>query len=174
MNLPQQNPDFSAEILQGDLLFTPAGAILCPCSQNGKHDLGICRQILHLAGSEIEKQIRMGNSKPGSFITGSGRLAMRRIGKIIHLNVSPEPPLKPAIETALDQALVLSVKNNLAVLSLGSLNATAFGLSWQDAATLAGGFIAKARSGSGIRQILIRDSNSQFISKLVEVYHAPA
>lgn len=167
-------PFATIEITIGDLLFLPSGALICPCQFGGKHDNGICRQILQLAGKDLERDIKNHAKREGAYHSSSYRLAMRQIKSIIHLNISSEPPLKSSLAFALDEAFSLADKMEIKTVSMGSLNASAFGISWQDSAGLIAGALLRLQKSENQIVFKITDSNLQFITKIREVLHAPA
>jgi len=162
------------EITIGDLLFLPSGALICPCQFGGRHDNGVCRQVLHLAGKDLERDIKNHAKREGAYHSSPYRLAMRQIKSIIHLNISSEPPLKASIALALDEAFALAEKKEIKSISIGSLNASTFGISWQDAAGLIAAALSRRQPSENPISIRITDSNLQFITKIREVLHAPA
>ncbi|MCA0447056.1 MAG: macro domain-containing protein [Bacteroidetes bacterium] len=170
-----ENPAGSnIEITIGDLLFLPSGALICPCQFGGRHDNGVCRQILQLAGKDLERDIKNHAKREGAYLSSPYRLGMRQIKNILHLNISSEPPLKASIAKALDEAFILAEKKEIQSVSIGSLNASAFGISWQDAANLISVALSRLQPTENPISIRITDSNLQFITKIREVLHAPA
>ncbi len=155
----------------GDLTFQETEALICPCFDSRNHDAGVCRQVKIRAGEDLMIALGRSSNSETSFQTNSFRLAMRRIRSIIHLYNQGFRQNYDTIALSLQSAFSIAVEKKIKVISLGSLNASNFKLSYKSISTLILDSIEKELSGeeNTIEKIHVTDSNENFITQFTEV-----
>lgn len=160
-------------ISNGDLLFQESDALICPCFDVRNHDQGICRQIKIRAGESLISEIGKFLKSEHSFSSGSHRLAVRRIRSIFHLYHSLPKTNFDAIQSSLHFAFKLIVEKKLKSVSMGSLNASIFKLSYSSISTLILDCLetVSQEDECSIEKIYIVDSNQNFLNQFTEALH---
>lgn len=156
---------------EGDILFTAADVLICPCFDFRKHDNGMSRQVKIRAGNEIITELS--KKEPETSLTKSYRLAMRRINHIIHLNGPSPKPDYESVRAALINAFRIANEKGFKTLSLSSLNASVYKFSYETISKLIVTVINEVahQSGNSLQSISVIDSNHNFLTVFEEKLH---
>lgn len=153
----------------GDVLTVPTDLLICPCRPGDRHNSGLPRQIMANGGKDLEREINRKKEDITPFITGSYRLAMRRIASIYHWQLTDTRP--ETVAMALKTLLNAAISEKVQVLSLHSLQAASYKIPYRRLSFQLFTAFQDTKAPEPIR-VQVTDSNPSFLNQLAEVLNA--